>query len=120
MSAPAEVVDAEGRLVPRAQLPLAFSVGAGEDGGGEGMDAGMPLAAALYRVGSGNPRDLGSFTSSERTTFRGKALAVLRPTGHGASGAVTLYVDAPGLPQAKLRVAVEASGPACEAVRAGE
>ena len=118
----AEVVDADGRLVPRAQLPLAFSVGgADEDGGGEGMDAGtQPFAAALYRVGSGNPRDLGSFTSSERTTFRGKALAVLRPTGHGASGAVTLYVDAPGLPQAKLRVAVEASGPACEAVRAGE
>ena len=82
------------------------------------MDTGMPVAAALYRVGSGNPRDLGSFTASERTTFRGKALAVLRPTGHGASGAVTLYVDAPGLPQAKLRVAVEASGPACEAVRA--
>ena len=113
----AEVVDADGRLVPRAQLPLAFSVGgAGEDGG----DGTQPFAAALYRVGSGNPRDLGSFTSSERTTFRGKALAVLRPTGHGASGAVTLYVDAPGLPQAKLRVAVEASGPACEAVRAGE
>ena len=38
------------------------------------------FAAALYRVGSGNPRDLGSFTSSERTTLRGKALAVFRPT----------------------------------------
>ena len=111
----AEVVDADGRLVPRAQLPLAFSVGGADEDGGEGT---QPFAAALYRVGSGNPRDLGSFTSSERTTFRGKALAVLRPTGNGASGAVTLHVDAPGLPQARLRVAVEASGPACEAVRA--
>ena len=58
----------------------------------------MPFAAALYRVGSGNPRDLGSFTSSERTTFRGKALAVLRPTGHGASGAVNAItlLEVPG------------------------
>ena len=67
----------------------------------------------LYRVGNGDPRDLGSFTAPQRSTFRGKALAVLRPTKAGAAGQVKLSAKAAGLPMASVVVSVVADGATC-------
>ena len=111
-----EVVDKEGRLVPRAQLPLTFSVsagGGGKSGGGKNKKGDSAAAAELYRVGNGDPRDLGSFTAPQRSTFRGKALAVLRPTKAGAAGQVKLSAKAAGLPMASVVVSVVADGATC-------
>ena len=90
-----EVVDKAGRLLPRAQLPLAFALS------GSG--------AELYRVGNGDPRDLGSFTAAQRTTFRGRALAVLRPTATGVAGQVKLSATTPGLSAASVVVHIDAA-----------
>ena len=58
------VVDAGGLRVPTAAVDVTFAVsGAGQ----------------LVAVGSGDPSDLGSFTASEHTKWRGRALAVLQP-----------------------------------------
>lgn len=95
-----EVVDSSGRLVPRARVPVDFSF----EGGGE-----------LYRVGSGDPRDLASFTQPRRTTYRGQALAVLRPhtlSGTTSVGRMTLHASSPGLSAASLTV--EAKGAPCD------
>ena len=102
-----EVVDKAGRLVPRAQLPVDFALE-----GAEGAEGGA-AAAEIYRVGNGDPRDLGSFTAPQRSTFRGKALAVLRPTKAGAAGQVKLSAKAAGLPVASVVVSVVADGAAC-------
>ena len=93
-----EVVDAAGRLVPRARARVDF----GFTGDGE-----------LYRVGSGDPRDLGSFEQPHRTTYRGQALAVLRPSGAvrasagGGAGTMTLTATATGLRAASVTVQTE-------------
>ena len=61
-----EVVDQNGQVVPTAEVPVQFSIaGAGE----------------LAAVGNGSPTDLSSFQKPQKTTFRGRALAILRPTG---------------------------------------
>ena len=91
-------VASESLLTPRAQLPLAFALS------GSG--------AELYRVGNGDPRDLGSFTAAQRTTFRGRALAVLRPTATGVAGQVKLSATTPGLSAASVVVHIDAA--ACQ------
>jgi beta-galactosidase len=47
----------------------------------------------LQGLGSANPKSEESFISSEHTTFYGKALAVIRPTG---SGIISVTVEAEG------------------------
>lgn len=88
-----EVVDRAGRLLPRAQQPLSFALS------GSG--------AELYRVGNGDPQDLGSFTAARRSTFRGRALAVLRPIAAGFASQVRLSATAPGLPSASIVVYID-------------
>lgn len=86
-----EVVDATGLLVPQARVPIIFQVsGAGE----------------LYRVGNGDPRDLTSFTHPHRNTYRGKALAVLRPKANAAIGFITLQATSDGLKTGEIVVSV--------------
>lgn len=64
-----ELRDANGVLVTGADQPITVDVsGAGE----------------LVALGSGNPTTTERFDAPTRTTFDGRALAVVRPTGHGA------------------------------------
>jgi beta-galactosidase len=75
-----EVLDAAGRRVPDAERLLRFSVA----GPGE-----------LAGHANGNPRDASSYRGTRRTTYAGRALAVLRPTGQ--PGNLQLRVDSDGL-----------------------
>jgi beta-galactosidase len=75
-----EVVDASGRRVPDAEIPVQFSVsGVGE----------------LAAQGSGAPNKPASFHVPQRTTFEGRCLAILRPIG--SPGKITLQAEAQGL-----------------------
>jgi beta-galactosidase len=84
-----EVKDEVGEVVPDATVPVAFSIsGAGE----------------LAAVGTANPKDLRSFRQQHPTTFHGKCLAIVRPTGD--AGTVTLRAQAEGLTPASVTVKV--------------
>ena len=75
-----EIVDANGRLVPAASIPLQFSI----EGNGE-------IAAAA----SANPNDMQSFQKPEHRTFRGKCLVIVRP--NGKAGKIILQAKGGGL-----------------------
>lgn len=82
-----EVVDANGRRVPDAEVKVRFSVsGAGE------------LAGQASAV----PNQPASFKLPERKTWRGRCLAILRPDG--SVGEITLRAEAAGLEPAVLRI----------------
>lgn len=82
------LVDAQGKVVPDASLPVRFQVsGVGE----------------LAAVGNANPKDTSSFRDPERRLFHGACVAVLRPSG-GAGGEITLRADAPGVEGASVTV----------------
>ena len=67
-------------------------------------------AAALEAVGSGDPLDTSSFAGPTRRTYRGRALAIVRPSGAAAARATTMNVtvraSAPGLAGASLDLEV--------------
>jgi len=80
-----EVTDDNGQLVPDAELPVQFSInGVGEIAG----------------VSNANPTDVTSAQASEKKTFRGRCLAIIRPTGN--QGTITLKATAPGLTPAQV------------------
>ena len=79
----AEVLDAKGRLVPDAAVPLTFAV--------EGR-------ARLRAAGSANPYGIESFQDNRTRTFHGTALAIFQPTGQ--RGEATVRVFSPGLTDA--------------------
>jgi beta-galactosidase len=81
----AEVLDAQGRYVPDAQVPLTFAL--------EGR-------GAIKATGSANPRGLKSFTDPRTLTFHGTALAIIQP-GYKA-GRTSVRVTSPGLKPAGL------------------
>ena len=87
----AEVTDAQGRLVPDAELPLSAAV--------QG-------SAELLGFGSANPITEENYTAGQFTSYGGRALAVLR-AGY-ESGDVLLSVSAPGLTPASIRLTVSA------------
>ena len=87
-----EVLDSTGQVVPTASHNVTFTV----DG-----------PAEVIGVGNGDPQDLGSFTAARRSTFRGRALAVLRPVAAGVAGQVRLNATAPGLRPASLVVRID-------------
>jgi beta-galactosidase len=80
-----EVIDAAENVVPSASLPITFDVR------GEGELAG---------VGNGNPTDLSSFQLAEKTTFRGRCLAIVRSTAR--AGTIRLKASAPQLRAVEL------------------
>ena len=86
----AEVVDKEGNLVSDCDLPLTFSV------------TGVGEAAA---IGSANPTDMRSFKSPVCTTFRGRCLVILRPTGK--AGEITLAAEGAGVASGLTKVTVK-------------
>jgi beta-galactosidase len=91
----AELVDAKGRptYMPDADTLLTFKV----DGAG-----------VLAGVGNGNPTALESFQSGKRSTFHGRAVAVIR-AGH-KPGPIRMEVSGAGLTPATVAVTVDASG----------
>jgi beta-galactosidase len=90
----AELVDAKGRptYMPNADKLLTFKV----DGTG-----------TLAGVGNGNPTALESFQSGKRSTFRGRAVAVVRAGRR--PGTIRIQVSGGNLAPATLTVSVEAS-----------
>jgi len=75
-----EIMDAQGRVIPDAVLPVKFTI----DGNGE-----------IAGAGNGNPTDMASFQKPERKTFRGRCLIIVRPKGKG--GKITLKAEAENL-----------------------
>ena len=76
----AEIVDANGHLIPDAELPLGFSIkGAGE----------------IIATGNANPSDMESFQQPHHQTFRGKCLIIVRP--NGKAGTISLKANGKGL-----------------------
>ena len=84
------VVDVHGQRVPAGKHTVNFAVKSGS-------------AGRLIAVGSGDPSDPASFTASRRTTWRGRALAILQPKGPTA-GTIHLEVSATGLQSASVTV----------------
>lgn len=80
------VVDAKGRMVPRANNHLKFSVSG---------------PAEIVATDNGDATDLTSFQSLERNAYNGMALVVLRSAYQG-TGKVVLTVEAKGLPKQKV------------------
>ncbi len=74
-----EVIDENDNLVPNANLPIQFKV----EGAGE-----------LAAVENGNPADMKSFRAPQVTSFRGRGLVILRPTG--TSGEIKLKAESSG------------------------
>ena len=85
-----EVVDTEGRRVPDAEVLVNFAVN------GDGELAGQA---------SGAPDKPASFQQPQCLTFRGRCIAILRPTG--GAGTITLRAEADGLAPATLTVRAE-------------
>ncbi len=84
-----ELVDKDGLLVRDDDRRVELSVsGAGE------------IAAA----GNASPVDMESFRSMSPKTFRGRALAIVRPTGQ--EGTVSIKVRSAGLPEETIRIEV--------------
>ncbi len=80
-----EVTDQSGNIVPDAAVVVSFDIrGAGE----------------LAAVGTANPKDVRSFRQVRPTTYHGKCLAILRPTG--SPGPITLQAESDGLKSAEL------------------
>jgi beta-galactosidase len=76
------ITDAQGNIIPDAAIPVKLSVS------GDGEIAGS---------GSASPNDMESVNSPVCKTYRGEALAILRPLKNGKKGTIKLKVDAAGL-----------------------
>lgn len=87
-----EILDAQGKVIPNAVIPLKLSCS------GVGFIAGS---------GNANPKDMKSFNNPVCETYCGRALAILRPQMNPQAGAITLKVEADGLPDSEIVVSVE-------------
>ncbi|WP_179830205.1 glycoside hydrolase family 2 TIM barrel-domain containing protein [Spirosoma fluviale] len=85
-----DVVDEQGQIIPWLDTPVTFALtGAGE----------------LAGVGNGNPTDLSSFQRTQKSTFRGRCLAVIR--SGGKAGQISLKATAPSLGTHEIRMVVK-------------
>ena len=84
------IEDAAGNLVPRAKLPVRFSV----SGPGE-----------ILATDNGDATDLTAFPSPGRKTFNGLALAYVRARA-GATGEIVVSAQAEGLPPARISIPI--------------
>ena len=85
------IEDADGNLVPRAKVPVRFSVSG---------------PAQIVATDNGDATCLIAFPSPERPTYNGLALAIVRALPE-ASGIVRLMVESPGLPAAETTLRIE-------------
>jgi beta-galactosidase len=82
-----EVTDDAGNMVPDANLPIQFKI----EGAGE-----------LAAVENGNPKDMKSFRMPLVTSFNGRCLVILRPSG--IAGEIKLKAESAGLKEMELVV----------------
>jgi beta-galactosidase len=90
------VVDAHGVLIPDAAVPLSFTLAKG-------------AAGEISAVGNGDPQDTSSCQADTRTTWRGKALVILRPLSTGSAGEIRLTASAKGIAAATVTVQTSAT-----------
>jgi beta-galactosidase len=86
-----EAVDAEGRLQPRVDQEIQFSI------------SGPGVIAA---VGNGNGEDAASYQSDRRKLFQGRALVVVRTSRQ--SGPITVTARTPGLSEGSVTIQAKA------------
>ncbi len=85
-----ELIDKDGNPVPDDDRKLNLSVsGAGQ----------------ITAAGNASPSDMESFRSMNPKTFRGRALAIIRPSGQEGSIAVTVRSD--GIPEETIMIGVK-------------
>ena len=82
-----ELIDAEGRVVPDAEIRL---------------NAEASGAGGLAGFGTANPMTAEDYTDGETVSWRGRALAIIR-SGY-ESGEISLAVSADGLPGESIRL----------------
>jgi beta-galactosidase len=70
-------------------------------GGDRSVTVSVAGSGALQGLASANPKSEEPFTASTCTTFEGRALAVVRPTGDGT---ITVTVEAEGCPQQQVSI----------------
>ncbi|MBN1927603.1 MAG: DUF4982 domain-containing protein [Prolixibacteraceae bacterium] len=87
-----EITDDQGNVIPDASIPVTFSIsGVGEIAGS----------------GNANPNDMASFNNKVCKTFRGEALAILRPIKNDKMGIVTLKAEANGLVSGEIEIKIQ-------------
>jgi beta-galactosidase len=89
----AEVVDAQGRLVPDAPVLLQFAVAGNGD---------------IVATASASPNDMQSFQKPEHRTFLGKCLVIVRPKG--GAGNITLKATGSGLSEGTVTIKCSTNG----------
>jgi beta-galactosidase len=85
-----EILDAEGNLVPDAEILVNFEISG---------------SARIAGVGSGSPSDMSSFQQPQKKTWHGRCLAIIRP--NGPAGKITLTAKAEGLKDALTEIVTE-------------
>jgi beta-galactosidase len=83
------ITDANGNIIPNADIPVKLTVS------GDGEIAGS---------GSANPSDMESVNSPVCKTYRGEALAILRPLKNNKKGSIKLKVEAEGLSTGEIDI----------------
>ena len=87
-----EITDAQGNLIPNANIPVTFTVsGVGEI------------------AGSGNacPYDMESFNSPVCKTYHGRALVILRPLKDKKAGTIAFRAEANGITTGVINITVQ-------------
>lgn len=87
-----EITDEQGNVIPDASIPVRFIVS------GVGTIAGS---------GNANPTDMESFNNPVCKTFRGQALAILRPLKNGGKGTITFIAKANRLETGEIKIIVQ-------------
>jgi beta-galactosidase len=87
-----EITDNQGNVIPDASIPVILIVG------GIGQIAGS---------GNACPYDMESFNNKVCKTYRGQALAILRPLEDKNRGMITLRADANGLVSGEINITVQ-------------
>ena len=87
-----EITDAEGDMIPGANIPVTFSIS------GEGEIAGS---------GNGDPTDMESFNNPVCKTYRGRALVIVRPLKEKNTGIIKLVAEAEGLTSGEIIINVQ-------------
>jgi beta-galactosidase len=85
-----EILDKDGKRIPDAVIQLEFIIS------GDGEIAG---------VGNANPKDMKSFQSKVSSTFRGRCLVILRPTGE--MGKIILTAKSKNLLEGNIQINIK-------------
>jgi beta-galactosidase len=84
-----EIIDSNGQVVPKDSVSVQLTI----SGNGE-----------LVASGNANPKDMASVNTPKMDTFKGKAIAIVRPKG---SGTMKLMAESGGLKTCELTITVE-------------